>query len=59
MVHLQINHVVNEIEYHLGIYDQDPTWKVNRLDENGKKIMCVHDQRGGKGKFGKCYVCGK
>jgi len=29
---LQINHVVNEIEYHLGIYDQDPSWKVNKLD---------------------------
>lgn len=54
-----LNHMVNEIEYHLGICDTDGSWMRYRYDENGKKVLCVHDQRSGKGKFGKCYYCGK
>jgi hypothetical protein len=30
-----------------------------KFDENGKRVMCIHEQKGGKGKFGRCFICSK
>jgi hypothetical protein len=54
---LQLNHICNEIEIHFS--DASSEWMKNKFDENGKRVMCIHEQKGGKGKFGRCFICSK